>query len=317
MKVLSRLLVGVALALVATAGDTGHAGAQASSSHAFPMTPWLSWSTRAMGLGGAYQTGAARADAVFYFPSIVSGAGGFGSELQLWGGQGWAATVAAAGSWLGGTVALGVTSLRFTAPVEHWVEHCGSPSLATRVTGQEVLFDEDGVAASGFATLLGYGRELGPLELGWTVRLGEEHYAELLRRAPMLDLGISTEIGGLTLAVAAQNFGGQELDSSPRRLRAGVGGYGFEIGPFDLGVAGEISVADAWIPAAGVELAYWPVSGRTFVARAGVRRVTAGDDLPLTFGFSFWGDDLSLNWAFQPVEDAPGAGTHRFGIGWR
>ena len=57
--------------------------------------------------------------------------------------------------------------------------------------------------------------------------------------------------------------------------------------------------------------------GRTFVGRVGVRRVPEGEASPVSLGFAFWGDDLVLEWAWQPFGDPVDAGTHRFGIGWR
>jgi hypothetical protein len=63
---------------------------------------------------------------------------------------------------------------------------------------------------------------------------------------------------------------------------------------------------------------YWPVRGRTFVGRLGAQVVPEGSDAsPFTFGFAFWGDDLVVEWAFQPFDGAPESGTHRFSIGWR
>ena len=67
----------------------------------------------------------------------------------------------------------------------------------------------------------------------------------------------------------------------------------------------------------GVEIGYWPISGRTFVARIGVRQLEEGTDAsPLSLGFAFWGDDVVLEWAFRPWEGDE-TGTHRFGIRWR
>ena len=48
---------------------------------------------------------------------------------------------------------------------------------------------------------------------------------------------------------------------------------------------------------------YYPVTGRTFVVRAGGRTVPEGEASPLTLGASYWGDSLVLEYAFQPVDD--------------
>jgi hypothetical protein len=67
-------------------------------------------------------------------------------------------------------------------------------------------------------------------------------------------------------------------------------------------------------PAAGVEAAYWPITGRTFFARAGVRRPEQGEQ-PFTLGAGFAGDKIIVDYAFEPFEG--GRRAHRFGVKWR
>ena len=68
----------------------------------------------------------------------------------------------------------------------------------------------------------------------------------------------------------------------------------------------------------GVELGYYPIQGRTFVARLGFQDVPEDSEAaPVTMGFAFWADDLTIEWAFRPVSDADEGGTHRFGVRWR
>ena len=73
----------------------------------------------------------------------------------------------------------------------------------------------------------------------------------------------------------------------------------------------------ATIPTAGLEISYWPIRGRTFVARAGVQRTPNYEDAsPFTFGLAYWGDNLVLEWSFQGMEES-GLRTHRLGVSWR
>ncbi len=85
-----------------------------------------------------------------------------------------------------------------------------------------------------------------------------------------------------------------------------------------MGLSGALTRRDdgELLAGAGLEVGYWPINGRTFVARIGVERVPEGEASPLTLGFAFWGDDLVLEWAFRDFGTL-GEGTHRFGVRWR
>jgi hypothetical protein len=87
-----------------------------------------------------------------------------------------------------------------------------------------------------------------------------------------------------------------------------------------VGVAASVlydETLDEVIPGGGLEVGYWPVRGRTFVARAGVRRVPEGEGSPFSAGLAFWGDDLVVEWAWRPFGDPVDEATHRFSVGWR
>jgi hypothetical protein len=78
-------------------------------------------------------------------------------------------------------------------------------------------------------------------------------------------------------------------------------------------------VDDEVIYGGGIEVGYWPIQGRTFVARLGFQDVPdGGDALPLTTGFAFQGDDIVVEWAYRPFSvDAPDGGSDRFSLRWR
>jgi hypothetical protein len=65
------------------------------------------------------------------------------------------------------------------------------------------------------------------------------------------------------------------------------------------------------VPAAGVEVSYWPVSGRTFSLRLGVRRPDDGMR-PFTAGLGFTGDRVVIDYGVALLEQDRFA--HRFGL---
>ena len=273
-------------------------------------------SARAMGLGDAYMMNAEASDAVFYHPALVEGAEGFGVEVQSWSGEATSASASAAGAWFGGSVAVGLQTLQYGVPGAELAELPGSHDL---------LFAPGDEPASERVATVAVARELGGFRVGVSGKLLEQRVAGERDATGAVDLGLATDLGPLVAAVSVQNLGPElGLPSGdvalPRRWSVGVGAYGRPVGPLDVGVTGSLRYDEAWeelIAAGGLEVGYWPVRGRTFVGRVGVRSVPQGDASPVSLGFAFWGDDLVLEWAWQPFGGAVDEGTHRFGIGWR
>jgi len=90
------------------------------------------------------------------------------------------------------------------------------------------------------------------------------------------------------------------------------------VGPLDLAASGGLSYRrkGELVPSVGLEVAYWPVTGRTFVGRVGFRHLPREQSAsPVTFGGAFIGDAIVLEYAFEGFDS--GSGSHRFGIGWR
>ena len=88
---------------------------------------------------------------------------------------------------------------------------------------------------------------------------------------------------------------------------------------FDIGVTGAANWSeDRTTISGGLEIGYWPIRGRTFVARVGFQDPPAGSGLsPVSLGFAFWGDDITVEWAFRAYDGTESSGTHRFGLRWR
>jgi hypothetical protein len=306
MRHLLRTALGLALAAL---GLPASASAQADGG--LPRALSLPVSARAMALGDAYMMNAGDAEGIFYHPSLLAGSSGFDLEVQRWGDAGSAVSASAAGAWFGGGVGLGLVTLQYGAGA--------GPTPA----GQDDLFIMGPAPVSERIALLGFGREVLGVDVGVAAKLVEERVGDARDAAAAFDVGASSELGPLTVGVTAHDLGPSPFDENggngPSRVVVGAGAYGQELGIFDIGASATAAFSeDDSSFGGGIEIGYWPVRGRTFVARVGLREVPeASDASPVTMGFSYWGDSLVLEWAYQPVDGAPEGGTHRFGIGWR
>ena len=286
----------------------------AQTAGALPRVLELPASTRAMALGDAYMMNARHADAMFYHPALLTAASGFGLDIQRWGSSSSAATVSAARQWLGGGIGVGLQTLQYGAPAE---------GLDAAPAGQDHLFTTGASPVSERIATLAYARELFGIDFGFATKFVEERVGAERDAGVLVDFGVATEIGPVTAGLTYRNAGsdlsldGLDLARSDG-VTLGVGAYGEQLGILDVGFTGALTyVGDQAIPSGGLEIGYWPIRGRTFVARIGARHVPEGDASPLSFGFAFWGDNITLDWAFQPVDVEGASGTHRFGVRWR
>ncbi len=78
------------------------ASLSAQTGGVLPKVTQLPASTRAMALGDSYMMNAGHADAIFYHPALLTGARGFGADVQRWGGESSSAAVSGAMQWYGG-----------------------------------------------------------------------------------------------------------------------------------------------------------------------------------------------------------------------
>lgn len=301
----------LALILVATpvmASTALHAQAPSRG----PVVADLGFGARALGMGGAFQPDEGDSDAVFVSPALASETGGFAVGWQRFDTESTALSVSAAREWFGGGVFAGVRTL----------DYAGAGGPGGYAGGVDPLLSEGGMGAAETAVTVGYGREVFGLRAGIAgsyllQRFGAGNAATLA-----VDLGVATDVGPGRLHLTARNLGGPttwgELEVDlPATVAAGWGAYGRPVGPLDLGGAVDVARrADGeWLVGGGLEFGYWPVRGRTFVARIGARTVPEGEASPLTLGGAFWGDDLNLDYAFQAVDGTDG--IHRITLGWR
>lgn len=301
----------IVLAPIVLASSARPASSQDAGS--LPRVLELPASTRAMALGDAYMMNAQHADALFYHPALLRQASGFGLELQIWGEEASAVAASAATQWLGGGIGIGLLTLQHGAPAS-------DPS--TWPAGQDDLFDLGPTPSSERVAVLGYARRLFGVDLGVAGKLIDQRADRSSARAVMVDLGAAAELGPLQLGLTVRDIGPDPLvepDDATPRVVLGAGSYGRDLGIFDVGVTAAAHWSDDRTTASGgVEVGYWPINGRTFVARVGLQDPPDGSDLSaFSFGFAFWGDDVTAEWAFRPYSGDGRAGTHRFGVRWR
>lgn len=272
-------------------------------------------STRAMAMGDSYATTSGHADAIFYHPALLLGASGFGVELQRWGANSSATAASAAMSWFGGSVGVGLRSMQYGA--------FGAGALAAP-PGPDALFGLGSIAVSERVLSVAYARTLPVgLDLGVAVDFVDERIGSARQNVALFDIGVATVAGPVEVALTAQDLGDKPIQNSgagPAKVVLGAGAYGRQVGIFDLGFAAHLGIDgnEEALFGGGVELGYWPIQGRTFVARLGFQNVPDGSDAaPFTTGFAFWGDDITVEWAWRPVSDAENGGTHRFGLRFR
>jgi hypothetical protein len=277
-----------------------------------PAVVELPAGARAAGLGHAFQADAGDSDAVFWNPALASRAGGFALGLQGLTTAARAFTVSAAAPWYGGGVAVGLQALEYGTDV----------APGEREGGIDPLLADGGEAVGELVATVAYGRTLAGFTVGVAGKLVDQRFGDARQQDLAADVGVAHALGPGWASLAVRNLGPERsLDGVDVRLPTDVtlgwGGYGRPLGPLDLGAAAALGRrADGEVVfGGGLELGYWPVQGRTFVARVGVRNVPEGEASPVTFGGSFWGDRLVLEYAFQPVDDADG--LHRVTLGWR
>jgi hypothetical protein len=279
-----------------------------------PKSTFMSVSTRAMALGDSYMMNSGHADALFYHPALLTNASGFGIDVQRWSASATAAAISGATTFLGGGIAVGLRTLQYGAP--------GTGALAAPA-GQDHLFADGPVGVSERVATIGYAREvfLG-IDLGVAVDLVDQRVGVNRGGVTLFDLSAARDVGPVVLGLTVQDWGEKPIvgtDRKPQRVTLGAGAYGQQLGIFDLGFAAHVGANDdEFTYGGGLEIGYWPIQGRTFVARVGFADVPDGSDAsPVTTGFAFWADDFTIEWAFRPFSGADEGGTHRFGVRWR
>lgn len=270
-------------------------------------------STRALALGGAFYTVGNDSDAVFYNPALIGGNGVVGAAMQRFGTASLLTTASGAAEWSSANVAVGVQTLGYGAPD-------GGAGVLSH--DAQSLFTSGSTGASEVAVSVGYTRQVKGIRAGITGKLVDQRLGRHHDATAAVDLGVAVGAGRARIALAVQNLGpgltlGETEIALPARVTVGASTPAIPVGPLDLGSSVAVSrEADGGVlPGAGMEVAYWPVRGRTFTARVGVRRATDGFGHPVTFGGAFNGDRLAVDYAWQRYDG--GEAAHRIGLSWR
>ena len=278
-----------------------------------PILLELPGSTRAMSMGNTFPLVRMGADALFHNPALLQSASGIVGSAQRYGPGTTLISLAGVAEWMGGAWGLGVRQLTYGAAAE-------TPSSLSADSGS--LFRNGAVGASEMVATLGYSRTLFGVRLGVAGKLIDQRLGGSHSATGAADLGAAYRLGPVYLAAAVSNLGpdmklaGEEV---PLPVTGAIGAStGFtEVGPLDL--SGTLQFVrngeGEFVPSGGLEVAWWPIVGRTFIGRIGYGRVPTGSADPLTFGGGFYGDTFSLEYAYQGfgADDR----THRIAIGWR
>ncbi len=306
---IERQLTGLAAAVAVLFASPGFGQSVGNA----PLLLELPASTRALALGGAFVLSTAESDAIFYNAGSLVNAEGVGLGIQRYGTASVLGSFSAATEWAGGQLAIGVQALSFGAAVP-WLD--GIPDNAN-----ELLTDAP-VGASELVGSVGYARELLGFRLGVVGKAVEQRVGPGRDATVAGDIGIAHRIMGITVGLSAQNLGpglsiGDISRPLPARVTLGLSSPSRQVGPLDLVISTAVSRRrdGEIIPAGGIEVAWWPIVGRTFIGRFGLRRVPGNGASPFTFGAAFRGDVISIEYAFEEFE-APGS-SHRVGLSWR
>lgn len=276
-----------------------------------PMVLDLPANTRALGLGTAYFLSGGESELLFANPALLPDVSGFQMSGGTWGLESFTARASGAGEWLGGGLGFGVRALEYGA----------TSNQSSVVAGDETqLLEEGDYGAGQLAATVGYGREVGPVKVGAAAHLVRDRLDGAGATTAAFDLGVAAEISRFTVGLVAQNLGpkmdlADESIALPERYTLGVSSGRAWVGPLDLAGTAAVTyrVDGTWIPAGGVEVAWWPVRGRTVVGRVGIRHVPDESVAQAwTVGGAFEGDLISLEYAFQGYDGYDGA--HHVGI---
>ena len=312
--------VPILLSLVLTLTGLSYTPAIAQNRDRGPIILELPASTRALGMANSYAVGAPDSDMVFYHPGLLSGARGFSGSVQRYSPHSTLAAVSAGQSWLSGGVAFGLQVLTYGADGSDPTQ--GTDVLALPADLGSIRENGE-IGVSEFVVSAGYGQTVKGVRMGFVGKLVQQRFGSMQGSTGAVDVGITASPGPVTLGLSAQNIGpdltmGEEDIPLPTRFTLGASTDRKAAGPLDLTASSAVSyrMDGHVIPSAGVEAAYWPVTGRTFAGRIGYRHLPEEQSgFPVTFGGGFYGDAIALEYAYEGFDS--GQGAHRISIGWR
>ncbi len=272
-------------------------------------------STQAMAMGDALDLSGTDSDGIFYNPALLARAAGFMLGGQRFRDAASQLTLSAAHEWYGGGLGVGLQALEW-----------GAAPDSAHLGGVDRLLEDGNAAVAEWAATVGWARTVPwKLAVGAAAKLVGRRIGVERDVVGAVDLGVAREVGPLWLGLSARDLtadalAGDAAGQVPTSVSLAAALRRRPVGPLDVGAAARVTRRDDGEVTAGggLEVAYWPIQGRTFIGRVGWQTVPEGGAKGLTLGAAFHGDDLIVAYAYRPV-DAFGSteGLHRVSIGWR
>jgi hypothetical protein len=274
--------------------------------------------TEAMAYGNAPYLWSSSPSLVFYAPALLERTAGAVVGFQRYASEGTLASAAASGDVLGGGFAIGAQYMRYGLDG-------GFPQDRDM---QSVALTRGEIGVTEFVGSIGYARTLFGIRAGAALKYVEQSANRTRESSASVDLGLAKDVGPIMISLAGRNLGGdlklspgptdpQPIEVQlPRQFIAGLSSQDFEVGPFDMAATTQVTRRrdGQYIPAGGVEVAYWPVAGYTFHLRGGLQRVSGDARSPFTLGGAFTGDAITIEYAYQAFDERGNA--HRIGLRW-
>jgi hypothetical protein len=293
--------------------------AQSENKATGPLILHLPASTRALGLGGAYQLTSADPDVLFVNPVLLQNARGISVSMQRYGSASTLTTVTTSTDL---NLGFGLQVLEYAPARAILPDDIGSPSA---------LPERGSVSSGEVVGMVGYMRVIKRIRLGAAAKWAQHWGAGQSAGVAAFDVGSGINpLNWLMVTLAVQNIGGSfELGSAdydlPMRAVLNAATRPKVIGPLDVTLATRFSAPRHGDPSfgAGMEASYWPFPGLTFFGRVGVRAGTesAGNFIVtspnieqshFTAGAGVSSNRLSLDYAWEPFREASDA--HRIGF---
>ena len=281
-----------------------------------PVILTLPANTRAMAMGNSFQLADPTGDILFYNPSLLVGSTSFTMSRHTFGKEASLLQMSAKTEWWKGAVAVGIQSLGYSKNINN------IQPVPVSQTERELSKKGLNRISESVATV-GYGWELAGLDWGISGKIIGQGVGGSKGQAYALDFGGSKTIGPFTIGLAHQNIGNSlkistsEIDLE-NQTTLGAGFHNLPLGPFDVGASAAVS-KNPNRPTSkhiGGEISWWPVSGRTFTGRIGMRsEKEVFQSVILSFGLGFKGDAFGIDYAFSDIDGAGNA--HRISVSWQ
>lgn len=308
-----RIITAIALAMVAATS--------VRAQNAGPLALLLPTGARAAAMGNAWVAGRDEF-AVFSNPAALNATNGFGVTVATYGDDGRGFSAASAATMGPMTYGWGVSIADFSAP---------RAAIRYPLLPASLVASGDADQFSMVALVAGQMLWKG-FRIGAAAKYAEDIVPREAATSSLLvlpsrgsawlgDLGTTHPLWTGTAGLSLQNVGhpyvvrGRRV-SVPTQLALGwTAQKGW--GPFDFGFATQVtSRRDGWVaPAGGVEVSWSWIEGYRLEARAGARRMESDGEKPVSAGFSFTADRLTLDYGagFYAGNEM----AHRLTVRWR